>query len=482
MRSCRRSAVHPISDTSPWKNQHSRVVMPLGLLAAISVLVALAFMLTIVAAENTGAQATSSTWGDVTCNGVIDGVDLIELARVGAGLAQAGNYPGCPKVGTHVTANGVSRKFGDNNCNGTLGPDDLLSPLRRIAGVTPPSNPIGCPTVGASFDLGSGSPTVAQITSSPAPSLTSTPTASVLNASAFGFAWFAPDSNAGLCDHSKPIPPNTSSTGLCVSFQLTIPSGTYSYTYNIFYNGSLAAGSDAATVSLSSAAWDQPLAYVPLPGGVYRIEIIINGVVIGSSTVTVPGTPSPTVAGGTPTLTKTPSPTPTKAPTPTPTKTPTPTPTKTPSLSPTKTPSPAPTPTSTPAPVPIYFCWMAILANDMVNGFVSGESCYPSIGYSYSCTTIGTLFVDCSTSVFNAGDYSCTVISITASCNADFISGWPDYNCTKIGSFVDCSTFTSGWPDYSCLVSGTLYVSCSTFTLGYYSFGCTRFSTVYSCG
>jgi hypothetical protein len=128
-----------------------------------------------------------------------------------------------------------------------------------------------------------------------------------------------------------------------VTFDITIPSGTYNYDFSDYYNGVLIETTSPISLALQSETLHQILTFAALPGGTYKIEIMINGAIIGSSSVVAPIYSTPT---------------------------------------------PTPSPTVTPPPVPIYFCWMAMLTNYMVNGPVSGQTCIPAVGYIYSCTLL----------------------------------------------------------------------------------------------
>jgi hypothetical protein len=122
---------------------------------------------------------------------------------------------------------------------------------------------------------------------------------------------------------------------------------------------------------------------------------------------------------------------------------------------------------------------MAIISNGLVNGFGSFESCFPALGPSYSCMAIGGILVSCD-ATYPYGDYDCTITGPFASCDADFLSGFPDYDCDAIGSFVFCNTYELRWPDYDCSVVGD-FIFCTTFQPGYSSFTCQRIGGAYFC-
>ncbi|MEX2392241.1 MAG: carboxypeptidase regulatory-like domain-containing protein [Dehalococcoidia bacterium] len=182
-------------------------------------------------------------------------------------------------------------------------------------------------------------------------------------------------------------------------------------------------------------------------------------------------------------LTNTPSATPTQtsAATSTPTATATSTATPTQTAAPTASPSPTASPTPTPVVQPILFCWIAIVANDIVSGFVSGESCTPSSGSnSYFCLVSGNQ-LDCSTTA-TAADYVCDFATYPPSdCASDGTAGYPSYSCSDSGTNVTCNTPVGGWPDYTCNVVNQFLITCTTPAVGHPDFDCTVTDLEYSC-
>jgi hypothetical protein len=149
---------------------------------------------------------------------------------------------------------------------------------------------------------------------------------------ASNFAWYQANPSSG-CNLSMPIPPSSpAATGLCATFDLTIPTGTYTYRSVLKLDGNPIVDANFPGTNLYSGTWHQRFPTATGPGA-YVFEVWVNGVMIGSGQVVIAGTPTPTF-----------TPTPTPTPTATPIPTPTPTPTATPIPTPSPTPSPSPTP------------------------------------------------------------------------------------------------------------------------------------------
>ena len=254
--------------------------------------------------------------------------------------------------------------------------------------------------------------------------------------------------------------------------------------------------------------------------GLLSIGAIAGGAAcpdIGSSFTIDTPSPTPTVQGATviPTPTISPGPTPTATPTPTPTPTPTaatqsppsPSPpapttqvptatvaptstaTATATVTPTPTPSFAATPTLTVAPTITatptatfefhFYCWIAILSNSMVNGFVPFESCESS-GFEWFVCTTGASFL-CTFGVLipgGSGYWECVGIAAFV-CN--LISALPQAeSCTRVGSIVTCIGHFA--PSWECSVNDPL-IECVSINAFYphEPFACTRSGSVYEC-
>ncbi len=129
---------------------------------------------------------------------------------------------------------------------------------------------------------------------------------------AFNFLWYANQSSnpsdPAACELTKPIPPNDPfATGICASFSLAIPDGSYSLRV-VWKLGSTVLYDDTFpnTQLYPSDNWQDSLRSITL-GGTYSITLYANGTLLGSGSVTVSAaTPGPT-----------PSPTPSPMPTPT---------------------------------------------------------------------------------------------------------------------------------------------------------------------
>lgn len=91
-------------------------------------------------------NGTPRTWGDLTCDGVLDLADVIGTLRhlASLGVSQAG---GCPGVGSQVTAGGADRSWGDADCSGGVDLGDAITVARFLVGFVPSFPP--CPALGS---------------------------------------------------------------------------------------------------------------------------------------------------------------------------------------------------------------------------------------------------------------------------------------------------------------------------------------------
>ena len=172
--------------------------------------------------------------------------------------------------------------------------------------------------------------------------------------------------------------------------------------------------------------------------------------------------------------------TPTPSPTVTPIESPTPTPTPTPTATATPTATPVPTPaTITPTPTPgvLGWCWVAVIADALLDEQDASGTCTHSGEVAFTCTTsqsiatclsngstapdylcdmvgngFGTHY--CNTSPHNFPDYNCDVFPNPERVECSTVSaGFPDYRCEKNGARIECNTSSFDWPDYNCSAS-----------------------------
>jgi hypothetical protein len=190
----------------------------------------------------------------------------------------------------------------------------------------------------------------------------------------------------------------------------------------------------------------------------------------GGAAVKTPG-------GSTPTQPP-PTPTPTQAP-------PTPTPTQAVTATPTQSPSATPTLSPTQGGIEgIKLCWIAIFANDIINGFVSLETCSGAQGNSYECTNPPQNFELSCTTQNNAADYFCDGDLEPSPCSSDGTAGYPDYLCSFAGgapATESCNTSDPAWPDYVCTATNPAAVNCQTAHPNHPDFICLVNGTHYSC-
>jgi CSLREA domain-containing protein len=96
---------------------------------------------------------TARIWGDLRCDGAVDGTDaLADLLNV-AGTPPITQTQPCPHIGVTVEVQGFSPHiWGDVDCSGAIDAQDALRIERYLAGLAiPPIN--SCPSIGSSVQL-----------------------------------------------------------------------------------------------------------------------------------------------------------------------------------------------------------------------------------------------------------------------------------------------------------------------------------------
>jgi len=105
------------------------------------------------------------------------------------------------------------------------------------------------------------------------------------------------------------------------------------------------------------------------------------------------------------------------------------------------------------------------MANGLINGFLSSETCVPVNGYAFTCTYSAVLaIVSCATA--DAGPLADTDIVCeyrllfgTAHCDPVTPGGDPYFCGVESGSVAMCQNFIPGFR-YRCTVSSPVLVSC----------------------
>ena|ERR1700674_3922723 len=91
---------------------------------------------------------TDRVWGDILCNGQVDGSDAIPVLEWIGHVSQIYAPQGCPGVFLGVAAQGYAGdwRWGDVDCSGVVGTSDVMAILRAAASL--PSLPSsGCPSM-----------------------------------------------------------------------------------------------------------------------------------------------------------------------------------------------------------------------------------------------------------------------------------------------------------------------------------------------
>ena len=131
----------------------------------------------------------------------------------------------------------------------------------------------------------------------------------------------------------------------------------------------------------------------------------------------------------------------------------------------------------------VAFCWLAVVAEYLVNGMGTETSCKVSAISTYDCKTWSDSQVDCHWGGSNMPDYRCDFFPgppFDVRCNPDWFSGFPEFYCSPIETpYVVCSA-PSLWEHTFCTVVSPTLVTCSGTGPGA-SFECTKGDSVYDC-
>jgi uncharacterized protein YkwD len=89
------------------------------------------------------------SWGDLDCNGTLDGGDALSVLLNSADLGASGASAGCPALGSSVMVDGDEYIWGDIDCSEGVAVADSIELLKRLADVDPASSQPDCPEPGA---------------------------------------------------------------------------------------------------------------------------------------------------------------------------------------------------------------------------------------------------------------------------------------------------------------------------------------------